>query len=233
MFSGLPDLDVPQDHVFLAAMYNYAKKYKIKYMLNGSNLATEGILPASWGYAAVDFKGMKSVYKANGRGKKIFDKYQHFGILKYFYYQKTVERVNLLNYVPYSQKMAIKTLEREFGWQYYGGKHFESRFTKFFQSYYLPQKFGYNKRRAHLSSLVVGGEMTRDEALKEMENTSAYPVSQMMEDLDYIIKKLDITKAQWDGIMNASPKTKDNYKNNEKLMRFLIRIKRILHDKEK
>lgn len=230
MFSGLPNLDVPQDHVFLAAMYHYARKYKIKYMLNGSNLATEGILPDSWGYAAVDFKNIKSIYKEHGRGKKIFHKYDHFGMLKYLYYQMCVERVNLLNYVPYSKKMAIATLEKEFDWQYYGGKHFESRFTKFFQSYYLPHKFGYDKKRAHLSSLIVGGEMTREEALVEMEDTSAYSEEQMMEDMDYILKKLDITRQQWGEIMSASNKTEGDYKNSERFMKFLVKVKRTMHD---
>lgn len=233
MFSGLPNLDVPQDHVFLAAMYHYARKYKIKYMLNGSNLATEGILPDSWGYAAIDFKNIKSIYKKHGRGKKIFHKYDHFGMLKYFYYQMSVERVNLLNYVPYSKKNAIATLEKEFGWQYYGGKHFESRFTKFFQSYYLPQKFGYDKKRAHLSSLIVGGEMSREEALADMEDTSSYSEEQMMEDKDYILKKLDISQQQWKEIMSAPNKTESDYENSERFMKFLVKVKRTLHDRKR
>lgn len=232
MFSGLPDLDVPQDHVFLAAMYAYAKKYKVRYMLNGSNLATEGILPSSWGYSAVDFKAIKNVYKKCGRGKKIFDKYPHFGAFQYLYYQKIVKRVNLLNYVPYSKKMAIEILHREFDWEYYGGKHFESRFTKFFQSYYLPQKFGYDKKRAHLASLVVGGEMSRQEALEQMEGTMGYPLEQMMEDKEYIIKKLEITDEQWKQIMDATPKSKDDYKNNEKLFDLFVKVKRGLHDRK-
>lgn len=229
MFSGLSDLDVPQDHVFLAAMYAYARKYKIKYMLNGYNLATEGILPSSWGQtAAIDLKNIKSVYKRCGRGKKIFNKYPHFGIFGYFYAQMTITRVDLLNYVPYSKKNAIEILGREFGWQYYGGKHFESRFTKFFQSYYLPQKFHYDKRRAHLSSLIVGGEMTREEALKEMEDSLAYPMEQMLEDRDYILKKLDISLDEWERCMRAPNKTEYDYANSKKLIQFLVAVKRKL-----
>ena len=232
MFSGLANLDVPQDHVFFAAVYEYAKKYNIRYMLNGSNLATEGILPTAWGYSAADFKCMKSVYRKCGRGKKIFRKYPHYGLLKYFYYQKRIIRVNLLNYVPYSKKLAMETLEREFDWKYYGGKHYESRFTKFFQSYYLPEKFGYDKRRAHLSSLVVGGEMTREEALKEMADTSEYSEAQMMEDKEYILKKLDISEKQWEEIMKAPNKTEMDYANNQKLLHFLSNTKRKLHDRK-
>ena len=228
MFSSLPNLDVPQDHVFLAAMYSYAKKYKIRYMLNGSNLATEGILPQAWGYAAVDFKNIKSVYKKCGRGKRIFHKYPHFNILQYFYYQLTVTRVNLLNYIPYSKKDALKILAEKFGWQYYGGKHFESRFTKFFQSYYLPRKFHYDKKRAHLSSLVGGGEMAREEALQEMEDTSVYPEEQMLEDRDYILKKLDISMVEWEQCMKAPNKSEEDYGNSKKLIQFLVMVKRFL-----
>lgn len=228
MFSGLSNLDVPQDHVFLAAMYQYACKYKVKYMLNGSNFATEGILPTAWGYSAIDFKHIRSVYKKCGRGVKIFERYPHFNIIKYFYYQQKIKRINLLNYIPYSKKEAMKTLEREFGWQYYGGKHFESRFTKFFQSYYLPKKFGYEKKRAHLSSLIVGGELTRDEALKEMSDTSDYTMEQMTEDLDYILKKLDISQNEWQEIMAAPNKTEDDYASSKKVITFLAKVKRLM-----
>jgi len=229
MFSGLPNLDVPQDHVFMAAMYQYAKKYNIKYMLNGSNIATEGILPNSWGYAAIDFRNIKSVYNKCGRRKKVFKKYPHLGIIKYYYYQLSIKRVKILNYVPYSKKKAIKVLEREFGWKYYGGKHFESRFTKFFQSYYLPQKFHYDKKRAHLSSLIVGGELSRNEALKEIEDTTVYPMEQMLEDRDYILKKLDISLQEWEQIMSSPNKCEDDYANSKKIIRFLVCIKRLLY----
>ncbi|MCI8995608.1 MAG: N-acetyl sugar amidotransferase [Lachnospiraceae bacterium] len=228
MFSGLPNLDVPQDHVFMAAMYAYAKKYKIKYMLNGSNLSTEGILPNAWGYTATDFRSIKSVYKKWGRRPGVFKKYPHFGILKYFYYQMTVKRIKILNYVPYSKKEAMKVLEREFDWKYYGGKHFESRFTKFFQAYYLPEKFHYDKKRAHLSSLIVGGEMTREEALKEMEDASAYPREEMLEDRDYILKKLDISLDQWEKIMKGPCKSEDDYASSKRLINLLVKGKRLL-----
>ncbi len=228
MFSGLANLDVPQDHVFLAAMYAYAKKYKIKYMLNGSNLATEGILPGAWGYASTDFRNIKSVYKKCGRKQPIFRKYPHFGIVKYFYYQMTIKRIKILNYVPYSKKGAMEVLEREFDWKYYGGKHFESRFTKFFQSYYLPQKFHYDKKRAHLSSLVVGGEMTREEALKEIDDVDTYTMEEMLGDRDYILKKLEISEKQWNKIMQAPNKTEDDYASYKKLIVFLVKVKRLL-----
>lgn len=226
MFSGLPNLDVPQDHAFIAGTYKFAKKYGIDYMLNGSNYATEGILPSNYGYAAIDYKNIKDVYKKCGRGKISLRKYPKMSLFTYSltYIGKT-KNVNLLNYVPYSKKMAIELLHDEFGWNYYGGKHFESRFTKFFQSYYLPIKYGYDKRRAHISSLIVGGELTREQGLAEMADNSAYTDDLMLEDRDYILKKLDISLDEWKQIMSASNKSEDDYKNGKKLMKFLQGIK--------
>ena len=228
MFSGLPNLDIPQDHVFLSAIYDYAYKYKIKYILNGANLATEGILPTAWGYSNLDWRCIKSVYKKCGRNLVTLRNYPHMNIIKYalFRYLGVPEMVRLLNYIPYSKKDAMATLEKEFGWTYYGGKHFESRFTKFFQSYYLPHKFGYDKKRAHLSSLIVGGEMTREEALKEMEDSSDYPEEEQLEDRDYILKKLDISLEEWNDIMKAPRKTEDDYANDKKAMALLRKIKK-------
>ena len=134
-----------------------------------------------------------------------------------------VTKINLLNYVPYSKKEAIETLTREFGWEYYGGKHFESRFTKYFQSVYLPRKFGYDKRRAHLSCLVLNGEMTRDEALAELEKPP-YPLEQQKEDESYILKKLDIDPAQWQRILEAPPTPDDAYFSQQKLFNAARRL---------
>lgn len=228
MFSGLVNLDVPQDHAFLAAVFHYAMKNKINYMLNGSNFATEGILPENFGHAAVDYRHLRSVYKKCGRGKKIFNKYPHFSVLEYIWCQRNIRRVNLLNYVPYSKKIAIEVLHREFDWNYYGGKHYESRFTKFFQGAFLVDKYNFDKRRAHISSLVVGGEMTRAEALEEIADLSSYPKEQQIEDREYIIKKLDITHDEWEKIMRDEPVADDFYKGNTELIKKLSSIKRWL-----
>ena len=229
MFSGLPNLDVVQDHAFLAGTFKFARKYGVYYMLNGSNHQTEGILPSNYGYAAIDFKNIRDVYKRCGRGKISLKKYPQMTLFTYslMYLGKT-KRVNLLNYVPYSKNTAIEFLHNKFDWNYYGGKHFESRFTKFFQSYYLPKKFGYEKKRAHISSLIVGGEITREEGLKEMDDASSYTEAQMLEDRDYILKKLDISIDEWNELMVAPNKTEDNYRNNKILMNKMVAIKQRL-----
>ncbi len=221
LYSGLPNQDVPQDHVFFSALYSYAVKNKVRYVLHGFNYATEGILPPAWGYDAMDLRQIKAVSKSYSRVNL-----KHLpltGYLKreiYFRLIKRMRVIKLLNYFPYNKGEAIKKLESEFGWEYYGGKHFESRFTKFFQSYYLPTKFGYDKRRAHLSSLIVSGEITREEALREMEKT-LYTNDQIKKDRDYIIKKLDLTIEEFNHIMLAPNRSHSDYPSGVRTQIFI------------
>lgn len=208
MLSGVANLDVPQDHLFLSAVYQMARKYRVKYILNGSNVATEGSsTPFTLQHSHRDTWHLRSIYRKCGRGKSL-KKYPCLGLYRAWFGLPGVTKVNLLNYVPYSKKEAIALLSREFGWEYYGGKHFESRFTKYFQSVYLPTKFSYDKRRSHLSCLVMNGEMTREEALAELSEPP-YPVEQQREDESYILKKLDIDPETWHKIL-AAPPTPDN-----------------------
>lgn len=224
MFSGLANLDIPQDHVFIAGVYQYALKHKVRSMLTGTNVATEGINPTAWGYDNLDFVSIKDVFKQHKR-KGNLRKYPHFGIFRYVYYRRKTTRYELLNMIDYSKKKAIQTLHDLYGWEYYGGKHFESRFTKFFQSYYLPVKFGYDKRLAHLSSLVVSGEITREEALYQFEHDKPYDDEGIIAERDYLLKKLDLTLADWEHIMRSPNKTEDDYKNNKALIAKLMRLK--------
>ena len=181
LLSGVANLDVPQDHLFCAAIYQMARKYRVRYILNGSNIATEGAdAPFSLQHTYRDAWHLRSIYRKHGRGKSL-KKYPALSLWEAWMGLPGVTKINLLNDVPYSKKEAIETLTREFGWEYYGGKHFESRFTKYFQSVYLPRKFGYDKRRAHLSCLILNGEMTRDEALAELEKPP-YPPEQQKDD---------------------------------------------------
>ncbi len=169
MFSGVSNLDVPQDHVFFAALYQFAKKHHIKYILTGHNYATESILPKYLVYDSSDWISLKDICKTYGREINL-KKYPHMTYFQKWRYVKTLKFIRPLNDIEYSKTKAIDELSKEYGWKYYGAKHWESRFTKFFQAYYLPIKFGFDKSRAHLSNLVVNNEMSREEALKELEN---------------------------------------------------------------
>lgn len=229
MFSGMAKVDVPQDHCFVAATNQMIKKFHTKYVLRGDNYATEGILSKAYQYPAGDWINIKGIYKQCGRGRISLKKYPHENFFKRYISigeWKSVTIVRPLDYIDYSKKMAIETLEREFGWKYYGGKHYESRFTKFFQETYLPQRYGWDKRRDHISSLIVGGEMTREEGLREM----AIPPSteqEMEEEKDYVLKKLDITEEEWKKILNLPYKTEKDYPNSEDLYQFCRKIKHI------
>ncbi|MCI6377102.1 MAG: N-acetyl sugar amidotransferase [Clostridiales bacterium] len=223
MLSGVANLDVPQDHLFCSAVFRMARKYKVKFILNGSNIATEGAsAPFTRQHSYRDTWHLNSIYRKHGRGKSL-KKYPRLSLWEAWMGLPGVTKINLLNYVPYSKKEAIDLLSREFGWEYYGGKHFESRFTKYFQSVYLPKKFGYDKRRAHLSCLVLNGEMTREEALAELAQPP-YPIQQQQEDEAYILKKLDIDPQEWQRILNAPPTPDDAYFSQQKLFNLAQRV---------
>ena len=170
--SGVPNQDVPQDHAFFSSLFNLANEYQIKFVLSGSNYATESILPGSWGQFAMDGLQLLDIYKRHGKGR--LKSYPITLLRDYYiarYFKKTYTIVSPLNSLEFSKKSAIEVLSREYGWIDYGGKHKESRFTDYFQEIYLPERFGIDKKRAHLSSMIVSGEITRVDALEIIEKT--------------------------------------------------------------
>lgn len=231
--SGVKNQDIPQDHAFFAALYSYAVKNSVRYVFHGSNFATESILPAAWGYDAMDATYLRAIVRRFGdcglRGYPVVNFWDYY--INYPYIRKMTV-VRPLNYIPYGKGEAIRLLEQDYGWRYYGAKHFESRFTKFFQGYYLPMRFGYDKRKAHLSSLVVSGEITRDEALAEMEKP-IYPPEELGADMEFVLDKLRITREEFDRLL-ASRDEPGNIPTNEalkRLLRLVGKIKRVLlHD---
>lgn len=217
--SGVANQDTPQDHAFFAALYGFAVKENIKYVLSGSNNATEFILPSAWGYDAMDSIHLKAIHKRFGTKKlKTFPIVNFFDLYIGYRYIRQMKVVTPLNYLPYNKNKAIAILEKELGWKYYGGKHYESRFTKFFQGYYLPTKFGYDKRKAHLSSLIVSGQITREKALQEIQKP-AYPLEELEDDKEFLIKKLGLTASEFENMMQVPNVNFSNYPSN-----YLIKI---------
>jgi N-acetyl sugar amidotransferase len=226
--ASLPDQDIPQDHAIFSALYKFAEENNIRYVLNGLNFATESILPESWGYQAMDYRHLKAVHERFGEIK--LKEYPHITFFQRFIYFTLIKRMkilNPLNFIDYHKDAAIEILKNELGWQYYGGKHFESRFTKFFQSYYLPMKFGFDKRRAHLSSLIISGEISRNEALNEI-NEKPYSENEINFDLDYVAKKLDWSPGEFRTIINLPPKRHQDFANNEYFFKSGLKFKKIL-----
>jgi N-acetyl sugar amidotransferase len=226
--ASLPDQDIPQDHAIFAALYNFADKNNIKYVLNGYNFATESILPDAWGFQAMDYRHLKSIY--NNFGEKKLKEYPHLNFFQRYIYFTLIKRmkiINPLNYINYQKDDAIEIMKKELGWQYYGGKHYESRFTKFFQSYYLPLKFNFDKRRAHLSSLIISGQISRDEALNKMKE-KIYSENEISFDLEFVAKKLDWSVQEFKAIIDLPPNRHENFATNESLFNFGRKSKKYL-----
>jgi len=214
--SGVAHLDTPQDHAIFATMYNFAAKYKIKYILNGGNYSTECVNnPLDWHYHASDLVQLLDIHKKFGR--RPLEKFPLANILKYkvyYRYLKEVRVVKPLNYVPYIKKDAMQLLADRFGWQKYPQKHFESQLTKFLEGYWLPTKCGFDKRRVQFSSLILTNQMTRDEALEKLTKP-AYDENTIAQDFEDIATKLGITVEELQGYMDAPNKSYRDYKSQK------------------
>ena len=212
--AGVANQDTPQDHSFFSVLYDFAVKNNIKYVLNGSNIATESILPKAWGHDAMDADQIKDIcVKFKAQRFKKFPLVSFFKYHFYFPYIKKMQIIRPLNYIEYKKYEAIEILERELGWKYYGGKHYESRFTKFFQGYWLPEKYGYDKRKAHLSSIILSGEITREEALKELE-TPAYDSNSLKGDIEFVSKKLEVKPEEFMELMQQKNTSYLQFRHN-------------------
>lgn len=206
--ASTPDSEIPSDHAIVSLMYETAMQKDIRYVVSGCNVRTETHVPRAWSTGHGDWRYIKIVHRQFGTRR--LTNYPHRGFIKDRMYTSKVQWIDILNYVDYVKKDAMKVLENELGWKYYGGKHYESIYTRFYQGYLLPKKFGYDKRRSHLSSLVCSGEITRSDALKELL-TDPYPSELQAEDLAYVIKKLGLTQAEFDEIMRLPKRTIDDY----------------------
>lgn len=211
--AGIANQDVPQDHVFFASMYHFATKNRIKYILTGGNTATECIFPESWHGSAMDAVNLKAIYRKYGDGRlKTYNTISFFQYYFWYPFIKKMRTVRPLNYIPYNKEDAIKEMERLFGWRYYGRKHGESIFTKLFQNYYLPAKFGFDKRRPHFSSMIVTGQLTREEALIQLKEP-LYDAQELENDIEYFCKKIKITRKQFEEFTSAPPHHYTDFSN--------------------
>ncbi|CAM3564952.1 N-acetyl sugar amidotransferase [Polaromonas hydrogenivorans] len=219
--SGTANLDVPQDHAFIASLYREARKYGIKDILSGGNMQTESILPAAWGYDAGDPKSLLAIHKKFGKHQlKHFPIHSTFDKLIYYPLIRKMRTHRPLEWIDYNKFAAKKILMKELGWRDYGGKHYESVFTKFFQAHYLPAKFGYDKRKAHLASLVVSGQMTKEEAKIELEFPLYNPI-ELNEDKIFWTKKLGLNMLEYERIMAESPRFYSDYPSNDNLYKWM------------
>lgn len=211
--ASVPDAEIPTDHAIRAALWHAAAKYGIKYLLNGRNHTTEGILPWSWTYNALDWRYIKGVHRTFSRSP--LRRFPNTSLAE-IVYRASVTRfrnIGILDYVGFSKADVMDVLTNRLGWRDYGGKHYESIYTRFFQSYILPEKFGIDKRKAHYSVLILTGQMTRQAALEKLEEPTA-PSSMIKEDREFVLQKLHLSEAKFDAIMAAPVRSYRDYPNN-------------------
>jgi len=227
--AGVPHLDTPQDHAFFAGLYNFAAKNGIKYILTGANFSTECVRePLEWHYHASDLRQLKDIHQKFG--SRNLNKFPLAGIFKFkiFYrFIKGVRVIKPLNCVPFFKEQAMQELIDRFGWQRYAHKHYESRFTRFYEGFWLPTRFGYDKRRAHFSSLILTGQLSRSEALEKITQP-AYDEENIAQDFEYIATKLGLKVSDLELFLESPKMTYKNYKNDMKLIDLGARVLRFL-----
>lgn len=222
--SQVPYQDLPQDHAIFAGLYNYAAEHGIKYVLTGGNYSTECVQPPlEWVYMN-DIVLIKDIHKRFGkRPLKTFPLCSMFKYRLFYRYIKGMKFIRPLNMLPYEKDAAVAELENKFGWKRYANKHYENIFTRFYEGYWLLKKFGYDKRKAYFSSLILTGQMSRQEALDILKKPP-YDEAEALNDMEYIASKLEMTTTEFISLMNGENKTYRDYKNSSWLIRPATRL---------
>jgi N-acetyl sugar amidotransferase len=217
--AGLPYADHPQDIAFFSALYTFAAKHGFKYVLTGANISTECVRqPLEWAYWGTDLKHIRAIHRRFGkRPLRTFPMSSVFKYKIWYRFVKGIRVVKPLDYIPYVKADAVRELVEKFGWQTYAHKHYESRCTRFIESYWMPEKFGYDNRRAHFSSLILTGQMTRDEALEKIAQ-KAYDPLEIEHDLEYFAHKLGITSEEFHAIVAGPNRSYRDYPNRKWLI---------------
>lgn len=223
--SGVPHIDIPQDHAFIAVLYQFAEKYGIKTILNGGNISTECVkMPYQYYYWGTDMSQIRDIIRRFGtvpmNTYPFSSVYRHKLLLRY---AKGVQVFKPLNFMPFSKQRALTELESNYGWKAYPQKHFESRFTRFYEGYWLPTRFGFDVRRCQLSSLILTGQMTREAALEALE-TPSYDPETIEQDFDYIASKLRISTDELRGYHDMPLKFYWDYKNQHSVLSIVEKV---------
>ena len=219
------DIELVTDHAIFANMLDIASEYKIKNILSGTNIMTEHAMPLEWIWRKTDFRNIKDIHKNEGNGS--ISTYPRMNFLKWYlnlYVLKKYNIIELLNFIEYSKNGAIKKLEEEYNWRSYDEKHYESIFTKFYQSYILPNKFNINKKIVHYSSLIRNGEITRTEALNQI-NKNYQNQDDIEKEKKYIAEKFSLSLQEFEKLISKENiKSHFDYKNSEFLFQFLKKL---------
>lgn len=223
--ASVVDLELPSDHAILAGMMKTARRFGVRHVVTGDNTATETTLPPTWNHRKTDLRNLRAIHRAYSRTS--LSSFPQMGTAAYVLYQRLLrmQYIPLLSYVPYVKADVIAEMSRELGWRPYGGKHHESIITRFYQGYILPKKFGIDKRRLHLSLLINSGQMTRAEALAELEKPHYDP--KLIElDREYVIKKFGLGEAEFDRLMRERPRRHSEYASDGWMFEVLRLVRR-------
>lgn len=204
------DIEVITDHAIFALLYQLAGRNGIRHILSGTNIVTEFVMPPHWIYHKTDHINIRAIHREFGSVPLKTFPFMDLKVKKWYQMVKRVRSHSILNFVPYDKKQVKQTIARELGWRDYGGKHHESIFTRFYQGYILPQKFGVDKRKAHLTNLIYSGQIEKAEALAELQTP---PLSERLveEDLDYVLKKLGLSHGHFQQIMRSPPRRHQDF----------------------
>jgi N-acetyl sugar amidotransferase len=235
--ASIPGMEVPTDHAIISILNKIAAKNNVKYIINGSNSSSEHIMSPRWseGVAQRDWMLIKNVHKQFGNVK--LKSFPHTSIYDFFYYKlvKKISVINILNYVDFSKEKGMKIIQNELGWIYYGGKHYESIYTRFTQAYIQPKKFNIDKRKAHHSNLICAGEMSRKDAMEDLLKDAYKDLKMRDDDKEYFMKKIGMTEDEFDSMMNATLNSYLDYKGyfNNKFYIWLNNFAFNVHNKLK
>ena len=224
--ASVANCEAPTDHGIFALLFKMALKLNARFIISGSNVATETIMPVAWGHDHQDLRHLKALQRRFGKVPLRTMPTISIPQLLYYTFIKKIRIIPFPNYIDYKRDEAKKMIMQEIGWRDYGGKHYESVWTRFFQGHYLPTKFGFDKRKAHLSTLICSSQITRDEALDEMVKPP-YDADLLRQDMQFVLKKFGLTQAEFDSIINAPLKKATDYPNHSFLFHTLQRYKNI------
>ena len=217
------DLELLSDHAIFATVYKLTRKFGIKYLLSGNNFETEAIMPPSWNWRKSDAINIKAIHKQYGTIKLKTFPFMSTILKTMYQYGGVAQSIPVLDYLDYNKGVVMKILKNELDWKYYGGKHYESIFTRFYQGYILPKKFNIDKRRAHYSTLINSDQMNRKEAIDALKN-EIYPVELQNQDFELVCKKLEYSRTELEDYINRLPKSHLDFKSDEKVYRLLKKI---------
>lgn len=204
--ASVVDIEAITDHAIFATLYRLAGEKNIKYILSGTNVQTENTLPKSWIFPKADHINILSIHKAYGKVPLKTFPFMDAKVKRYYQAVKGVRSVSILDFAIYNKQEVKELIQRELGWRDYGGKHYESIWTRFYQGYILPTKFRIDKRKAHLSDLIFSGQFTKEDALVELQKPIYDPVQQKS-DYAFVLKKLGLTENEFEAIMQNPPRS--------------------------